>query len=716
VNPTISYALPGVYEVCLTAHGNAVYDSYCETVEVQGIDRIRPTVGGNTDFLTLYVYGGGFNANQVVKLRRSGYEDIVAMQTIYDEQKTLTALFDLAQQEVGLWDLVIAGSGPEMILPEAFTIVPGEASAPFVTYHGGGRILYNRWTPQTITIGNTANVDAHGVLLWVTIPEAAGNDIAFLNLHILPPQVAIDNGHAEELEALGPYVVVDSLFGKPNHARVYTFYFPILPAQSSFDLALRVKTGSGSNEVPVNVWLSGPFYHSPLSPEVQGCVALSAAKALIKSGVSFIPGVACLTGAMAVASDYLDDQPPTPSAFEKLDTRSWGWILGSNLLECATSLAGGSVITGILTIITSGVEAAQENADCYSGFRQVGWLDILYYPVGSFDPNEKAGTPGFTEQGYIARSPSLGYQVRFENKGTATAPAHEVVITDTLTFDKINLEGFSFGPFGWGDTILYPLPGLREFAMDVDLRPAKDVIVRVTGRLDEEEPIVQWRFLSLDPETMDLIWDPDGGFLPPNATAPEGEGFVNFTLGISDDIEDGEVIDNRATILFDANEPILTNVHRNTFDLEAPVSALSASSATTTDTLITLALEASDGGSQVRHVEIWVSENDSAFVFSHNAYGNETSFTGQYGSTYRFYSVAIDSVGNRETLPTVADAMVSILTGTDEPNGLASLRIYPNPARDFLILELELATATDFSAELEDLSGHYLGHLLDTRL
>jgi hypothetical protein len=291
-----------------------------------------------------------------------------------------------------------------------------------------------------------------------------------------------------------------------------------------------------------------------------------------------------------------------------------------------------------------------------------------------------------------------------------------VVILDTLTFEKMNLDNFSFGPFGWGDTVLFPLPHLKEFAMDVDLRPEKNVIVRVTGKLNEEEQIIQWHFLSLDPETMDLIWDPDGGFLPPNLTAPEGEGFVNFTFGITDDIVNEEVIENRATIFFDANEPILTNLHLNTFDLEAPMSELSAWSSTTTDTLITLAFEASDNGSQVRHVEVWVSENDSAFVFAHNAYGNETTFDGYYGSTYRFYSIAVDSVGNREEPPTVPDVVVSILTGTDERSSLELVRIYPNPASDFLILELDLATPSRLRAELEDLTGRYLGSLLDGQL
>lgn len=702
-NPSVTYTSPGIYQVCLDVFGNGIYDSYCEAVEVKGIDKIIPTEGGNTDYVTLYVYGGGFNTSNIVKLRRSGFEDIVAEYTVFDEKKTLTAVFNLAGQEIGIWDLVVADGTLETILPGAFQIVAGEKAAPYVLFNGGGTILVNRWTPQTLKIGNSANVDAHGVLLWVTIPDEPGNDIAFLNLNVKAPQLAIDNGYEEDLEALGYFIAVDSLFGKPSHSRVYTFYFPILPAKSSFDIMVRVKIGQGGGSIPMQVWVSEPFYQSPLSVEVQACVALSIAKACIKGGLGFIPGVPCITGTLAITSDYLDDQPPTPSAYENIETRSWFWILGTNLLECGVSLIpGGNIYAGILGLITAGVENGQENADCYRGFRQIGWLDILYYPVFSLDPNVKNGLQGYAEEGFIGPQSRLSYQIQFENKNTATAPAQEVVIIDTLTYNKIDLSNFSFGAFGWGDTLLFPLPGSKEFGIDIDLRPEKNLIVRVTGELNETEKIVKWRFLSLDPATMDLVTDALGGFLPPNNTPPEGEGFVTFTTGLYEDIQHNELIENKAFIVFDVNAPIITNLHRNRFDLVAPVSELSSAIVSTTDTLITLNLSAFDDESRVRDVEIWVSENDSAYVFNQRAANNAVQISGKPGFHYKFYSVAIDSVGNREEAPLVADAEVSILVNTVNLSNISNIRLYPVPTANLLTLEMNLLKSADLVIRLED--------------
>ena len=57
--------------------------------------------------------------------------------------------------------------------------------------------------------------------------------------------------------------------------------------------------------------------------------------------------------------------------------------------------------------------------------------------------------------------------------------------------------------------------------MDVDMRPTRNVIVRVAGSLDTVTGLLTWRFLSLDPATGFPSEDPDQGFLPPN-TAPPG--------------------------------------------------------------------------------------------------------------------------------------------------------------------------------------------------
>ena len=117
----------------------------------------------------------------------------------------------------------------------------------------------------------------------------------------------------------------------------------------------------------------------------------------------------------------------------------------------------------------------------------------------------------------------MSYSILFENKSSATAPAHTVTVHDTLDLGRFDLSQFGFGDFGFGGRT-YSLKGdnLRSFAQDVDLRPGKELIIRVTGHLDEAKGVLRWNFLTLNPTTMEEEEDPDLGFLPPNKTAPEG--------------------------------------------------------------------------------------------------------------------------------------------------------------------------------------------------
>jgi hypothetical protein len=121
--------------------------------------------------------------------------------------------------------------------------------------------------------------------------------------------------------------------------------------------------------------------------------------------------------------------------------------------------------------------------------------------VGSADPNDKFGTAGSGEARYVSGDSLLPYDVHFENKAEATAPAQEVVITDQLDVDKLDLSTFSLGLMSFGATQVEPPPGVQQFSTDVDLRPANNLIVRINTGLDEDTGVVTWRFISLDPST-----------------------------------------------------------------------------------------------------------------------------------------------------------------------------------------------------------------------
>ena len=71
-------------------------------------------------------------------------------------------------------------------------------------------------------------------------------------------------------------------------------------------------------------------------------------------------------------------------------------------------------------------------------------------------------------------------------------------------------------------------PGLSQYTTDVDLRPAKQLILRINAGISMRTGVATWRFVSLDPETMLPTEDALAGFLPPNRTSPQGQGDVLF--------------------------------------------------------------------------------------------------------------------------------------------------------------------------------------------
>ncbi|HEX9951751.1 MAG TPA: hypothetical protein VGB53_08290, partial [Rubricoccaceae bacterium] len=126
------------------------------------------------------------------------------------------------------------------------------------------------------------------------------------------------------------------------------------------------------------------------------------------------------------------------------------------------------------------------------------------------------------------------YTIQFENLPQATAPAEFVTVTDTLDAQ--------FNP-----------ATLRVLATSSD----STFTYTVAGQ------VVTFRFTGID--------------LPPNVTAPEGQGFITYEVSPRPTVVDGSVLRNRASIVFDFNPAIATPqvVHevRQTADLSAVIDA-----------------------------------------------------------------------------------------------------------------------------------------------
>jgi len=195
-------------------------------------------------------------------------------------------------------------------------------------------------------------------------------------------------------------------------------------------------------------------------------------------------------------------------------------------------------------------------------------------PVRPVDPNEKAGPIGRGENRGVYKEEELVYTIYFENQPSATAPAQEVVVIDDLS-SYLDIYSLRVMDIRWGDySVGIPRDMMFSSAQVTirDYRPEvnKEWIVDVSLEMNIKTGRLVWRFRTIDPETGDLPEDALAGFLPPNDDTGRGEGHITFAVRIRPEVEIGTRIYNKAVIVFDNEESIITNEVVN--EVIAPVS------------------------------------------------------------------------------------------------------------------------------------------------
>jgi hypothetical protein len=232
-----------------------------------------------------------------------------------------------------------------------------------------------------------------------------------------------------------------------------------------------------------------------------------------------------------------------------------------------------------------------------------------------------------------------------------------VVITDQPIAARSILTP-QLGAISFGDTTVIPPPGLSQYSTSVDLRPVQNLIVGIDARLDKTTGLITWRCTSIDPLTGQFTEDPLAGFLPPNVNPPDGDGSVVFTIKPK---VTGTAICNHAQIVFDRNEPIETPQWCNTIDGTSPASQVSPLAATQSSSSFPVRWAGTDEGAGIGNYTIFVSEDGGPFTaLLSNTTDTSTTFIGQVGTNYAFYSTARDLVGNVEERPLVPDAMTRV--------------------------------------------------------
>ena len=230
--------------------------------------------------------------------------------------------------------------------------------------------------------------------------------------------------------------------------------------------------------------------------------------------------------------------------------------------------------------------------------------------VTSWDPNEMCGPVGYGDKGYISETKTVDYRILFENKKEATAPAYRIRISDVLDENVFDVNTVRF------------------------------------GSASHEGTQYNWK---MSREGNKLSWDIEGIELPPNVNAPEGEGYVTFSVDLKPGLKSGTQIKNKATITFDYNSPIETNEYLNTLDLVAPTGKVKA--VTLSNNTFTVSCSGEDAESGISFYRYYYSVGGGDFQLFTESDWPEADFTIEEGRTandYTFCVVAVDNVGNTQ--------------------------------------------------------------------
>ncbi len=144
---------------------------------------------------------------------------------------------------------------------------------------------------------------------------------------------------------------------------------------------------------------------------------------------------------------------------------------------------------------------------------------------------------------------------------------------------NLDWSTFQLGDFGFGSQVYAVPAGLTSYSVRIDATSTVGVYVDVTAQFDVLTGLLTWTFTSIDPTTLDIpVGNVLEGFLPPDVTAPEGEGWVSYTIQPKGSDSTGTVVDAQATVIFNAGlsdqSSLATEAIFNTIDNGPPTSSV----------------------------------------------------------------------------------------------------------------------------------------------
>lgn len=680
---------------------------------------------GNGGTSTITYEGNGFDNLYAIDYVSASGDTIKCNYKDYISDATTTATTDFSGASIGMYDAVFHFTTEDRIVKNALKVE--EAKELLLKTNLKYPSTYLRGTSVTydLTIENQGNMTAYKVPIYIYTASKTRNGISRVDIEGLNLPKLLDGMDRDSLPAqwieyeenIGDthYFLETRGYDESLQDSVYVrsaYFFTDVTPYSKKKISLTLQ----SNEL-VDVWFTIPedallvslqenvYKSTPLTRnsmkdfyccyrEQVECVG-----GVIGDAVGFASTIASLTGipqgkALAIADCAVGtlntvisaagdvacgDNNVTESFYEKLKRVKDGISISGTLVGCFEKLLDGSKLLNIssLSSFVNNSTFAFTWADCATAFSQkkpgcppVPPTGGSSNPVNSYDPNEIYGYQAESGSKAIRKGlKELYYTIEFENDTAfATASAQNVYLTDTLDARYFDLKSFEPTSLKIGDKTV-ELDGNPNFVTTVDMRPSINSIAQVKCDYDNKKGIAKWHFSSLDPMTMEPVTYPMDGFLPINNSDGDGIGRVSFNINLKDEFEDGTEISNKASIVFDSNEAIITPTWTNVIDSIAPQSRI-VGLELLNDTTVTLKLSGTDNYSGVWKYDLYVKMGDNAswFKFAENVTDSTYEYHINNEIDYHFCTVATDSAGNVEPKMLQSEGEISAYTLGDANN------------------------------------------------
>lgn len=666
VNPTHTYASVGEYTVCLTVQNTCGTDQLCKQVTIAGLQSITPNLAASNGFAFMQANGYGFANGDALVLRHSlTGTTYTPIDTNFISSYRLLNHFKFNNAETGLYDVILHSATAADTLFGAFRISAPNNLPPVVTISGRTQIRTNRRNGQTITISNPSNNAIFLYPLSLKIPSAL--DVT-LNVPVYNDPLVPEGVQAVSNTVFYPY---SNAQGEASN--VALLGIPNIPPEGSISIPISiVATEDDCYEIEVSEYMNeidAPEVDCDfVGPQGQCLLAIAGLFPVISCGVSTFK----LTCSV---EEMLRYNPTSTIVFDLMEN------FGGAVADCIASVSPQFAVAQVLEKIDEVMDLQGLVEDCgnLDNVEEVEDESREICSSSSYDPNAKEGKQGRTPENYVNRNEVLNYAIFAENLAAATLPAAEVSITDTLDLSTLNLNSVEIQEIHIADSVYKVEARGSYYAADLDFQNADGAYkVRYTYALDTLSGVMKHRFLTLDTNTYDLPEDPLQGFLQPNVIDNEGEMAVYFTVKPKTELVHLTEIQNKASIVFDANAPILTQTWINTIDTIPPQSAISAVSQDS-DGFVTLHFSSYDAHALTKDYFLSVSENNGPFQLRFLSIKEDSLvFEGNPSTYYQFKIQARDYANNLEPEHSSVDAEIALVTGINRVSA-QSLVIYPNP-------------------------------------